>query len=170
MLCAAGGTDRTGGIIHFYSASGRAAAGDLTRNIIGIILACIFGGLSVLHIYWAAGGRLGKAAAVPTAGGEPAFEPTTSTTLLVAAGLAAAMLIIFGGLGLFGEVVAPVTFAWLTLAIALLFLMRAIGDFGLVGFFKQPSDSKFAYWDTRLYSPLCLAVTLLAFVFLYLRP
>ena len=40
------------------------------------------------------------------------------------------------------------------------FTLRAVGDFRLVGFFKRPSDSRFARRDTRLYSPLCLALGL----------
>ena len=126
--------------------------------------------LSLIHLYWAFGGKAGRAEAVPSSGGHPAFEPSTSATLMVAAALAAAMLIVLGGIGWFGDLIPPVTYAWLTLVIALLFLLRAIGDFRRVGFFKQASDSSFAYWDTRLYSPLCVVITVLAFAILWLRP
>ena len=37
-------------------------------------------------------------------------------------------------------------------------LMRAIGDFRYVGFFKRVRGSRFARMDTTLYSPLCLAL------------
>jgi hypothetical protein len=40
--------------------------------------------------------------------------------------------------------------------LALMLFLRAIGDFKLVGFFKQPSASAFAKNDSRFYSPLCL--------------
>jgi hypothetical protein len=126
--------------------------------------------LSLIHIYWAFGGKLGKAQAVPNVDGSEAFRPSTFSTLAVAFGLLIAMLVSLGSVGMFGDFIPPLTYAWLMLAIALLFLLRAIGDFGLVGFFKKPSDSPFAYWDTRLYSPLCVLVTLLAFAILYLRP
>jgi hypothetical protein len=134
------------------------------------VLAAIFGVLGIIHIYWAFGGKAGLAGAVPSTDGEPAFRPSRLATLAVAAGLAAAMLVSLGAVGFFGEAIPPLTWAWLVLVIALLFLMRAIGDFGTVGFFKQPSDSSFAYWDTRLYSPLCVLITLIAFAILYLRP
>ncbi|MNR60466.1 hypothetical protein D3C85_1819540 [compost metagenome] len=40
--------------------------------------------------------------------------------------------------------------------LALVFLIRAVGDFRWVGFMKQRRGSVFARWDTLLYSPLCL--------------
>jgi hypothetical protein len=33
-----------------------------------------------------------------------------------------------------------------------------------MGFFKQIHDTGFAYWDTRLFSPLCLLISVLAFL------
>ena len=141
-----------------------------TRSILGIMLASIFGVLSLIHVYWAAGGKAGLGSGVPSEGGKPVFEPSAATTLMVAAGLAVAMLVTLGSLDWFGPAIPPLIFDWLTLAIALLFLLRAIGDFRLVGFFKKPSDSPFAYWDTILYSPLCVLITLLAFAVLWLRP
>jgi catechol 2,3-dioxygenase-like lactoylglutathione lyase family enzyme len=40
------------------------------------------------------------------------------------------------------------------------FLLRAVGDFRLVGFFKRVRGTPFARWDTRLFSPLCVALGL----------
>ena len=39
-------------------------------------------------------------------------------------------------------------------------MMRAIGDFKLVGFFKAARGSAFARRDTLLYSPVCLTLAL----------
>jgi hypothetical protein len=47
-------------------------------------------------------------------------------------------------------------------SISLMFLLRAIGDFRTVGFWKSITDTPFAHWDTRLYSPLCLGIAALA--------
>jgi len=44
--------------------------------------------------------------------------------------------------------------------LASVFLARAIGDFRFVGFFKRVHGSRFAHWDTALYSPLCLVIGL----------
>ena len=46
--------------------------------------------------------------------------------------------------------------------LALVFALRAIGDFRYVGFFKSLGDDPFRAWDTWLFSPLCLVVALAA--------
>jgi hypothetical protein len=51
-----------------------------------------------------------------------------------------------------------------TWVICLLFFIRAIGDFKLIGLFKRIHDTGFAWWDTRVYSPLCLLISILAFL------
>ncbi len=38
----------------------------------------------------------------------------------------------------------------------LLFLMRAVGDFNAVGFFKKIRSTAFAAYDTKYFSPLCV--------------
>jgi hypothetical protein len=43
-------------------------------------------------------------------------------------------------------------------AIALLLFARAIGDSNLVGFFKEVKGSRFARWDTWVYSPSCVVL------------
>jgi Protein of unknown function (DUF3995) len=47
--------------------------------------------------------------------------------------------------------------------LALVFALRAIGDFRYVGFFKSLGDEPFRSWDTWLFSPLCLAIAIAAF-------
>ena len=43
--------------------------------------------LAAVHVYWAAGGKAGKAAAVPTAQGRAVIKPSALSTAMVAAGL-----------------------------------------------------------------------------------
>jgi Protein of unknown function (DUF3995) len=40
------------------------------------------------------------------------------------------------------------------------FVLRALGDFRLMGFFKSVRGTRFAVRDTWLYSPLCLLLGL----------
>lgn len=137
------------------------------RNILGILLAAIFAILSLFHIYWATGGRFGSSVTVPTVSGERLFSPSPLATVLVAMALLAAMLTILGQIGLLGEIIPRWIFRWATFGIAALFLLRAIGDFKLVGFFKQVNDTGFAFWDTFLFSPLCLFIAVAAFLISY---
>lgn len=134
------------------------------RYTLGLLLAALFAALSLLHVYWAAGGRLGGAAAVPTVGGKRSFQPSPAGTVLVAAALLAAMFIILGQLGKLGEALPHRVFRWGTWGICAVFFLRAVGEFRLVGFFKQVRDTPFAYWDTWVFSPLCLLMAAVAFV------
>ena len=141
---------------------------------LGILLAAIFAALAALHLYWAAGGQRGGNVTIPTipnkTGGERrAFNPSPFATVLVAVALLLAMLTILGQLGWWGAALPQWLFRWATRGLAVVFLLRAVGEFRLVGFFKQVRDTPFAYWDTRLYSPLCLAIALIAFLLTYPR-
>jgi hypothetical protein len=108
--------------------------------------ATIFVFLGLLHFYWAVGGRSGKSAAIPEIDGVPAFRPSKAAMAVV-------------GLALLGTAAIVLLQVQLLLAgAAAVLLLRAIGDFRLVGFFKRRRDSAFARMDTRLYSPLCLAL------------
>lgn len=124
--------------------------------MLAIILVLVFVVLALVHGYWAMGGPVGKQAAVPEAEGKPLFLPTPFITLLVGLGL-----LLMGGLvaGLGGLVHVPLSstlLVWLGYGVALIFLLRAIGDFRWVGFFKRVRNTRFAHLDTYVYSPLCL--------------
>jgi hypothetical protein len=137
------------------------------RRAAGILLAAVFGALSLFHVYWALGGRRASGVTVPVVGGARAFNPSPLGTALVAAGLLAAVFTVLGHLGLLGEAIPRRVFRWGTGGIALVFFLRAVGEFRLVGFFKRASDTPFAYWDTWLFSPLCLVIAVIAFALVY---
>jgi hypothetical protein len=136
-------------------------------RILGILLAVIFAILSFFHLYWAVGGRFGIGAAIPTVGGKHLLNPTPFGTILVAAALFAAMIVVLGRIKIWGAFLPSWIFYWGTWVIALLFLLRTIGDFRYVGFFKSVTDTNFARWDTILFSPLCLFIGIVAFLISY---
>ena len=112
--------------------------------------------VAAIHLYWAAGGRLGHVAAVPERDGKPLFQPNPTATFGVAAALLLGAALVAAAIGLLA---APVPLRWVRFLVwlmVLVFAARAIGDFRTLGFFKRPSGSRFARLDTRLYSPLCL--------------
>ena len=127
-------------------------------------MAAIFLLISLIHLYWAAGGTLGSEAAVPRMsaqdGGEPrpAFKPSGFATLLVAVGLLLIAMLVCLRVGLYLPTVDHWSLQWVISAIAMLMFARAIGDSHLIGFFKQVKDSKFAKLDTWAYSPLCVVL------------
>jgi hypothetical protein len=126
----------------------------------GILLILIFISLSTLHWYWVAGGTKGLDVAIPTGGDHrKVFQPGRTATIMVALGL----IVLAAMVGYcFTDFSFP---GWLDrghrvglYAVTVVFLLRAIGDFRYVGFFKRYRDSRFARYDTRFYSPLCLVI------------
>jgi hypothetical protein len=140
-------------------------AGRLNMSlIIAQWMAAIFLLISLIHLYWAAGGKLGSEAAVPRVPGEgggesrPAFKPSGFATLLVAVGLLLIAMLVCLRVGLYLPRVHHWSLQWVISAIAMLMFARAIGDSNLLGFFKQVKDSRFARLDTWAYSPLCVVL------------
>jgi hypothetical protein len=143
-------------------------------RILGILLVVIFAVISLFHLYWAAGGAFGKSVAVPTVtmpsrGNIRTFEPSVGSTILVALAFLLAIAVILGQLRFLGNIVPHWMFRWGTWIIALIFFLRAIGEFRLVGFFKKVGDTPFAHWDTWLFSPLCLIIAIIAFMLAYTK-
>ncbi len=132
------------------------------REILTYALSGAFAAIGLLHLWWARKPMLGDLkGAVPEIDGKPAFRPGQAAT----AGMALLFLATAGGLmvlgGLVTTPVAPRGFLLLLgWALALVLLARAIGDFRLLGLFKQPNPSAFARLDTLYYSPLCALLAL----------
>jgi hypothetical protein len=126
--------------------------------LLAIVAATVLAALSTLHLYWASGGRWGHAGALPERHGQPAFRPGAAATLLVAALLATASVLVLGRVGL--GPAAPLsrlthTGTWI---IAATFLLRGLGDFRLMGVFRRVRDTRFAWWDRHLYTPLSMGL------------
>lgn len=128
--------------------------------IIAWSLIAVFAGLSLVHVYWLFGGRVGRLAAIPEVDGKPVFQPSALVMLIVAIGLALCTLVIAGTVGMLALPLSQAAPAWLTRALAVVLLLRATGDFRLVGFFKRIHNTRFACLDTTVYSPLCLALAI----------
>jgi hypothetical protein len=123
----------------------------------GIVLAA----LGLLHVYWGVVGLSPGPGtlAIPEVAGRPAFRPGRLASLAVAAALFAASFLVLAR-GPFAGAVPPKLGAVGAAGVGVVFLLRAIGDFRLVGFFKRVRGTPFARWDNRLFSPLCLALGL----------
>ncbi len=129
--------------------------------VLTVLLSFIFLVLGLIHFYWLAGGMWGLEAALPTKeNGEKVLNPGQLDTLVVGIGLIVFSLfyLLRGG---FVTVSVPMwIFKYGSWIIPILFLLRAVGDFRYVGFFKKIKKTKFGVWDTRLFVPLCLAIAL----------
>jgi hypothetical protein len=89
-------------------------------------------------------------------------DPTPFHCVLVAAGLLLFALSALARGGFWdragGNLFVSVLL-WMQVAV---FLLRAIGDFRYVGFFKRVHKTAFARNDSLIYSPLCLLLAALA--------
>lgn len=128
-------------------------------TVLTTLNAIVLFSLSLLHLYWMFGGGWGYLAAIPTDGnGKRLFTPGPGATFVVAVGLGlfACTNLAFAGWMRIGLSAGAIRLA-MTM-ISLIFLVRSIGNFRYVGFFKSFKTSRFARMDTRVYSPLCLAL------------
>ncbi len=111
--------------------------------------------IGLMHFYWASGGTAGLERAIPTHNAKPLIRPGRLLTLfvgIVLIGFAALTCVLR-----FAEAVPAwvVYLGWLTAA---LFVLRAVGEFNAVGFFKRLKGTGFAEYDTKYYAPLSLFI------------
>jgi len=131
-------------------------------QILLILNSVIFFFLASIHIYWALGGKWGENAVVPTnSNGKKLFNPGFIGTFIVALGLLLFMLADLSYSGLIEFELSKNTMHYAILAIGIIFLVRAIGNFNNVGFTRRHTQSVFAKMDTRYYSPLCLFIAII---------
>ncbi len=132
------------------------------RTTLSIIESLIFLILAGVHFNWMLGGKFGFDIAVPTnEAGKRMLNPGKWDTSIVGFGLLMLGLFFLAKGGLI-DVSLP---AWIDkyggYAISAVFLLRAVGDFNYVGFFKKPRTTKFARLDSQVFSPLCLLLALI---------
>jgi hypothetical protein len=134
------------------------------HTVLAVALIAAFAVLACLHVYWAFGGQRARVAVVPELRGAPSFVPGRIATLFVACLLFACAALVGAATGFIDAPVSPAVIQWGCFGLALLLLLRAIGDFRLVGFFKTVRGSRFAWLDSALYSPLSLALAFGVFI------
>ncbi|WP_298878852.1 DUF3995 domain-containing protein [uncultured Polaribacter sp.] len=139
-------------------------------NILLTVLFLTFLTLGIIHFYWAFGGEWAIKNAIPTKKENENidFRPGTFITFLVGV-----FLVAFAFFYLFKSdyfvVELPSWTSYFLWILPSIFLLRAIGDFKYVGFFRSIKTTLFAKWDKKLFSPLCLFLSVLGFVILYLN-
>jgi hypothetical protein len=121
---------------------------------------------AAFHLYWALGGQVGFSVSLPQhADGTPVmahrlpwWRPAAGA---VALGLAALALLLLGHAGHLPLPLPPGLVRIALLATGAAFVARALVPNRYVGFFKSLRGTRWARFDTRLYSPLFLLLGLL---------
>ena len=124
----------------------------------------IFLFLSGLHFYWLTKNPVNDFAVIPeTNEGSLVFKPGTVVTFVVALGLLMFAVITLGNSDFLENWMNQNIIHYGTLGIAVVFLLRAIGDFKYVGIFKTVLKTEFANNDTHYFVPLCLWLSVVSF-------
>ncbi len=131
----------------------------MITTILSIILFIIFIVLGGFHFYWLFGGVWGLEKVIPSKDN----KASTLTIPKFATLLVGLVLVLFGLMYLIksGLINVQVPY-WVTnygfWVIPSIFILRAIGDFNYVGFFKKIKNTEFAKSDSKIFSPLCLII------------
>ena len=130
-----------------------------------IIQSIILSSLGLLHLFWALGGTWGFASSLPTTlEGKRILNPKKIDSAIVGIGLclfAVFYLVKVDLIALFFPSWVANSAGWL---ISIIFLLRAMGDFKYVGFFKNVKHTPFGKLDSSYFSPLCLALGFIGFL------
>ena len=123
-----------------------------------MILITILVLLALVHFYWAVGGKYGLNIALPTDDqGKRLLNPSTFMTYVVG-------FILLGFAYVAFVLHTNEVSLWETRVgwiLAVLFFLRTIGDFNIVGLFKKVKSTEFAKYDTLVYVPLCFVISFL---------
>lgn len=130
--------------------------------ILSILLTIIFITLGLIHFNWVFGGTFGFAESLPTKeSGERVLNPKKVDSAIVGIGLTAFGIFYFLQTGLVEYELPTWVMTYGGWIIPAIFLLRAIGEFKYVGFFKSVKTTTFGKLDTKLFTPLCLLITIL---------
>ena len=123
---------------------------------IPLILNLIFLPIAALHFYWALGGSWGLRYVLPQLPNQQ-FSPPPWASFAVG--------LCFLGLGLLyalpSHYFGPQFLRYSSWVLALVFALRALGDFRYVGWSKTHREGDFALWDDFCFSPLVAGIALL---------
>ena len=121
--------------------------------------------LSGIHWNWVFGGTWGFDKAIPTdLDGNKILNPKKIESSIVALGLFAFATYYF----LISDFISIESPKWISIymgwVISSIFILRSIGDFKYVGFFKKIKTTNFSRSDSKLFSPLCLLIGLIGII------
>ena len=126
--------------------------------------------LSIIHFLWAFGVKWGYKAVLPAdEENNLKLKPSKTITIIVACLLAFAAVLYAVKAKIVTVYFVPNLLVNVGLYIVLVvFFIRSIGDFKYVGFFKKTKNTMFAKNDTKYFSPLCLFLSIISMVILYM--
>ena len=133
--------------------------------IFSILLSIILIGLGLIHFNWVVGGKFGFSESLPTKeSGERVLNPKKIDCAIVGIGLTGFGIFYVLKSGLIEYNIPEWIMKYGSWIIPILFLLRAVGEFKYVGFFKSIKKTNFGKLDTNFFSPLCLIIGILGMI------
>lgn len=130
--------------------------------ILPLFLVFIFALLGIIHLSWVFGSKWGFKESLPTnEEGERMLNPKKFDSAIVGLGLCFFALFYLLESGLISLDLPSWVFRYGSWIIPSIFLLRTIGDFKYIGFFKRIKKTEFGKRDTKLFSPLCFVIAIL---------
>ncbi|MCP3957705.1 MAG: DUF3995 domain-containing protein [bacterium] len=128
-------------------------------STLAIFLATVFALLCAFHVIGAFGVWV-DLPVIPELPDRVLAHPSSISWLGVAAALALAVLVVLTRGDLILRFVPPWFSTLACLVLGAVFVLRSIGELRMFGFFRSITGTDFAFWDTWLYTPLCLVIGL----------
>ncbi|MBU0473319.1 MAG: DUF3995 domain-containing protein [Bacteroidetes bacterium] len=129
------------------------------NTILESILIIIFLIISIIHFYWVFGGLKGLNKAIPTdEKGKRVINPGKIETSIVGLGLLLFAFYYFTKIVIFEIELPKLIVSYSGWIISAIFILRAVGDFKYVGFFKKIKNTEFGKFDSKYFSILSLTI------------
>jgi hypothetical protein len=133
--------------------------------ILSILLSILLIVLGIIHFNWGIGGEFGFSESLPTKeNGERVLNPKKIHSTIVGIGLTAFGIFYILKSGLIEYNFSEWIMQYVGWVIPIIFLLRAIGEFKYIGFFKSVKSTEFAKLDYKLFSPLCLIIGIIGII------
>ncbi len=129
----------------------------------------VFFVVALFHYYWVFGGKKGITVVIPeieTKSKKVIFPGKILTFVVASIFLSISLLYVFISFKI--EPVYSFKTHILT-SLAVVLLIRAIGEFKYIGFFKKVKNTDFAKYDTKYYTPLCLLLSIITAICIFIN-
>lgn len=129
----------------------------MIQQILSLTESSILLFLAIVHFNWALGGKWAFDKALPTKeNGELVLRPKRIDCAIVGFGLLIFACYYLMKIDMFNLELPQFFKDYFGLFISAIFILRALGEFKYVGFFKKIRNTEFGALDSKFYSPLCL--------------
>ena len=127
------------------------------NSALAVAVTFAFVALALWHFHMARSLAKGESGAMPSVSGKPVFVPSAKATVAVGIVLLGFAMLVSATTGLWLPSLPRPVLVWLSYALSLGLLLRAIGEFKYVGFFKRvrgkPGHASHAHAGARQLTP-----------------